>query len=68
MLGPIVESGATPVVQRRAQVLGAREIKHVLDDVRYFPQAGRTNGIGSDLGVVPVGVRHRASSPSEVVR
>jgi hypothetical protein len=68
MLSPIVESGDMPVVQRRTQVLGAGEIKHLLDDIGHFPQAGRTNGIGSDLGVVAVGVTQRVSSPSEVVR
>jgi hypothetical protein len=50
MLGPIVESGDMTVVQRRTQVLGAGEMKHLLDDVGHFPQ-DRTNGRhGSNLG------------------
>ena len=50
MLGPIVESGDMPVVQRWTQVLGSGEMKHLLDDV-HFPQDrtnGRMDGIGSD--------------------
>jgi hypothetical protein len=60
MLGPRVESGNMPVVQRRTQVLGAGEVKHLLDEVRHFPK-DRTNGIGSDLGAAAVGVKSASS-------